>query len=678
MSKIPSLSGIILQHQALLWVAALFSALHFNGIAPWALALTLGGVLLVGTAVLWQGYELNRLSLPTGPLTWCILLYWAWLGLTSLWSPLPYLSTTGFWWLGLPALIFLTLTLQGQETVERIWEKITFLLMLLGLWLCVDILYDLYLHQQEPLGPFLYRNSLASFLAMLLLPILGQVLNLAQQRRMSELLFPGMVAILLLHLILTINSLGVFISLGVAGLVLVWGGKRWVEWRAMAILAAVVLAGMALHGMLEVLIPPGWTAPEKLERVLTVIQNPGIVQDAQWQQQSQRALLLQGGWRMFLDAPWYGFGVGSLWLLWPPYQHPYDISSGFYLHCDPLQIAVEAGIPGVLLFLGIFVAASGRFAGMQRQARTPRPGQGGVEAVALYAALCAMAVHSCFDFDAYVLQIMFLVGLYLARFALLSGETRPIPVASLTSRSRYRLFSALIMGTLLLYVSSILISDLLYGYGNRLANRGDLLKADQAMAWSTRLAPYQDNIRFAHASLFIALTERESEYALRQTFFSAAMEIIDAALESNPYRWGSYFMRGNLLRKHPDLAGEAGMIRMEEDFRHALRLNPRYVMARVMLAKVLWARGDHDQARQVLMEGLDLPYPSWLVKVDESRVYYEMVLEKVPDKDGSIRKKVEEMAAAFSLPRPKLSGAKEGAEQVPTLSRVDLVAANLS
>lgn len=665
-------SRAILHHQSLLWLMGLLFTLAFNGIAPWALALTIGTILLVIGAVLWQGYAVHPLTLPRGSLLWAIFLYWVWLGLTTLWNPVPYLGSMSFWWMGMPGLITLTLALQGGEQVEKLWEKMEFLLLLVALGLCVAVLYDLYLHGKEPLGPFLYRNSLASFLAVLLLPMLGRVMGLVQQGRVSEGLFPVLIALLMLHLIFIIHSLGVYLSLGVGVLILAWGGKRWVGWRPVAALAGILLAGWLFHLGLDALLPPAWSAPEKLGRVLRVLNDPTLVQNPAWQEQSQRVLLLQGGWKLLQDAPWYGIGLGTLWLVWPPYQHPMDLSSGFYLHCDPLQIAIEAGIPGILLLAWIAVALVGRFARMQWRGREKHPGAG-MSGVAMMAALAAVGVHAGIDFDLYVLPILYLVGIYLARFAWLSGEEAVVlPVSRLTTWGRYAVFTVLMVGIGLAHALALLASDLMYGYGTRLAIRGDLRWADTLLEWSTRLFPNQDNVRFAHASLFIALTEREKDPALRKVFFQTALESIEAALERNPYRWGSYFMRGTFLRQYPDLAGVEGVARMEDDFRQALRLNPRYVMARVMLAKVLWERGNQASSQEVLREGLNHVYPPWLIKADDSRVYYELLLERVPDPDGGVARQVKEATAMFGLPMPV-----KGGEQAPVLPRVDFKGVDL-
>jgi hypothetical protein len=67
-----------------------------------------------------------------------------------------------------------------------------------------------------------------------------------------------------------------------------------------------------------------------------------------------RFLIWERAWQMLMDAPWWGIGLGTYWLHWPPYRNPLDSSGGFYVHNDYLQIWIETGLPGLLLLLAVY------------------------------------------------------------------------------------------------------------------------------------------------------------------------------------------------------------------------------------------------------------------------------------------------------------------------------------
>ncbi|HET6204354.1 MAG TPA: tetratricopeptide repeat protein [Planctomycetota bacterium] len=72
--------------------------------------------------------------------------------------------------------------------------------------------------------------------------------------------------------------------------------------------------------------------------------------------------------RMFAEHAAVGVGAGNFAAAFPPYRDPEEArisSRGFAVesspetaHCDPLQIAAETGVPGLLALLGLLLAAS--------------------------------------------------------------------------------------------------------------------------------------------------------------------------------------------------------------------------------------------------------------------------------------------------------------------------------
>src|SRR5581483_2192840 len=105
-------------------------------------------------------------------------------------------------------------------------------------------------------------------------------------------------------------------------------GARPVLVTAGLLFAAYVAANPVLHG-----------GPSGRLATLSDPGNAGV----------ERFLIWRGSWEMLMAKPWWGIGLGSYYLAWPPYRDPADQTLGFFVHNDYLQIWIEAGLPALLL-----------------------------------------------------------------------------------------------------------------------------------------------------------------------------------------------------------------------------------------------------------------------------------------------------------------------------------------
>ena len=66
----------------------------------------------------------------------------------------------------------------------------------------------------------------------------------------------------------------------------------------------------------------------------------------------------RGTWRIFVDHPWTGTGLGTLQVVFPPYETFYDGRVVNHAHNDYLEALAETGVAGGLccaLFLGMLL-----------------------------------------------------------------------------------------------------------------------------------------------------------------------------------------------------------------------------------------------------------------------------------------------------------------------------------
>jgi tetratricopeptide (TPR) repeat protein len=94
-------------------------------------------------------------------------------------------------------------------------------------------------------------------------------------------------------------------------------------------------------------------------------------------------------------------------------------------------------------------------------------------------------------------------------------------------------------------------------------------------------------------------------------------EQVEATLALDPRNVRALALSGNVYLEVPGLFG-GDKDKAEQQFRKALEINPRFTVARVDLARVLIARGRHDEARRELQQVIDEQAPSsiadWTVK----------------------------------------------------------------
>ncbi len=566
------------------WVAALF----FNGenFTAFAICLILLSLWLARTLAAARRHGIASGD-PWLPLTAFIFLLW--LGVDGLFSQVPYLSRLNLFWVGvLPGTFLIAWLIPDRRSFL---ERTFFLLKLGGIALAGVALWQLLVLGHDPAGTFRTRNSLAALLNMLAFLLLGDVLRMSGRRR----ILAAVGLFILLVTVGIIQSRGAWLGLA-TGLVLLLiidlrrdSLRRWRLPAAVFTAAFVVTLGLtASHPV---------TGTDVLGRAATL----GDVQGAGY----TRFVIWAPAWRLFLQHSWLGTGIGTYFMVIPPWLDPADTSAHFYVHNDYLQLLVETGIPGLATFLLLGVAAvRTAFAGLVRRAR-PDPLR--LDLAAALSALASVAVHSLFTFNLYILPGTMLAGLLLARLhALASDDTGHIihPLAAL----RTGLFRILLVTIVLFSVwhfGRLALGEQALAAGRRLAAEAHLEQAHARFQQAQRFSPDMDSPWFADADLLRrsaeVLTDRPD---MRRGLLEEARRAIDEAIARNPWRPQSHdiLARIRILQNPIDPAAERA-------WQQALHCDPRYLPARNALARHYLDIRRPAAALAVLREGLRYRYP---------------------------------------------------------------------
>lgn len=627
---LPANNKLLTGANALLVGGAVATSLFFNGIQIqyFYLALLLLSLWLLLTIA--RNYQ-HGFCVPQTGIMLCATLFWAWLGVSLLWNPVPQVGINYFWLVGCLPMALWLFTLSAHQ--DQLWRYSAHLILLIGVALALWGLYQFFIQHEMPRSVFLDINSHASFLNLIALPAAAYFLLASHlSPPSSPTLLPrgeggpplppgegwgeggrdnkavpykkfllGAMLFLLFFAIALTKGRAATLSFVLGLILLIWitvhhvPKKDWLTLLALAV-GAFTLANLVWSG-------------ELAGRIETIF-NPGSAgQD--------RFIIWQQAWEMYKDAPWLGVGLGTFWLAWPPYRHPADASGGYYVHNDYLQIAIEAGLPGLLLLLALLAAAAWLFF---RVIRAPHvePAKR-IEIIGLAAGLLAVAAQSFFNFNLYIMPTLIVSGLVLARLQQLATIVLNAPVTTLRAnrwlrkRVYYVAAPALVLFVMSYFVAQAL-ADRYYNQALNLANQGKLEAADDALGRAGSLAPLADNVLNTRADLLRHLLTGLAQAApdaldkQRKILYDAALVLLDQAQELNPLRPDILLTRARLYQENPDLVGADWAQRTQQAYEQALTIDPRFYSARHAYAQMLIAQGNLTQAQNLLEEGMRHQY----------------------------------------------------------------------
>jgi O-antigen ligase len=233
-----------------------------------------------------------------------------------------------------------------------------------------------------PFGPYVNRNHFAGF-AELVVPLALIPLVLGRVRR-ERWPIVGLFAVLPIGALFLSASRGGLVSfgaeLGVLALVMIRRremGKQLLPGAAVLLVALLLVSWLGVGQILE-----------RLSSVQLLEVTAG-----------KRASMRRDTWRIFLDHPFVGTGLGTLQIVYPPYETLYDGKIVNHTHNDYLEALAETGIAGGLCcawFLGVLLAES-----LKRLRQLINSFTGALQLSGLVAC-CGFLVHSLVDFNLHI------------------------------------------------------------------------------------------------------------------------------------------------------------------------------------------------------------------------------------------------------------------------------------
>jgi O-antigen ligase len=233
-----------------------------------------------------------------------------------------------------------------------------------------------------PFGPYVNRNHFAG-VAELVLPLALVPLVLGRVRR-ERWPVVGLFAVLPIGALFLSASRGGIVSFGAELSVL---ALVMIQRREMG---KQLFAGGAV--LLVALLLVSWLGVGQIIKRLSSVQLLEV-------SSGKRASMRRDTWRIFLDHPLVGTGLGTLQLVYPPYESLYDGKIVNHTHNDYLEGLAETGLLGGLCcawFLGVLLVPS-----VERLRQFNNSFSGALQ-LSGFLACSGFLVHSLVDFNLHI------------------------------------------------------------------------------------------------------------------------------------------------------------------------------------------------------------------------------------------------------------------------------------
>ena len=393
-----------------------FGVLAHGGVEDWALAVfeTGAGLLFLLWAVFFFLYGEKEIVLPAilpPLLVFAAVATFQWI---SRLTASPFATRTQLQLL-LADIVLIFLAAQAFRTLQDwrgfFWFVMLFAFLVAGFGILQHLTFNgkLYWFREMryggiPFGPYVNRNHFAGF-AELAIPISLVPLMLGKVRRERRFII-SLFALWPIGALFLSASRGGIIAFGVELIFLLCfvllqrAGSKHLFTGGVVLLAALSLVS--------------WIGVRQVLSRFSSLHSMEVKED-------KRASMRHGTWGIFLDHPILGTGLGTIQLVYPPYETLYDGKVVNHAHNDYLEALAETGILGGLCcawFIAVLFLVALR--SLQETAHT----FGAALRLAALVGCCGILAHSLVDFNLHIPANAFFFFL----MALLASS--PLPLAA--------------------------------------------------------------------------------------------------------------------------------------------------------------------------------------------------------------------------------------------------------
>ena len=247
-----------------------------------------------------------------------------------------------------------------------------------------------------PFGPYVNRNHFAGF-AEILIPVALVPLVLGKVRR-ERLFLVGLFAVVPIVALILSASRGGIVSFAVQ-MVILFSLLLVRRLHSKHMLAGGVLVLCAILAV-------SWIGVQEVLQRFSDYQALDV-------SVGKRASMRHDTWRIFLDHPALGTGLGTLQMVFPPYETSYDAKIVNHTHNDYLEALAETGVAGGLCCLWFLAVL---FTESVKGLKDLGSSFGAALNLSGLVGCCGLLVHSLIDFNLHIPAnaLLFFVSAHLA------------------------------------------------------------------------------------------------------------------------------------------------------------------------------------------------------------------------------------------------------------------------
>ena len=458
------------------------------------------------------------------------------------------------------------------------------ILLGLGLLLVFYTFYQAFmLDTGRPSGMLGNWNTHAALLAMILLPgiITYTLRTTASNQQLSFWSIMTLLFAFAMGLTLSRGALLIVATVMVCLVILAW--RQHISIKQGLFFLCALGIGYLLNGVL--------VSDSIVQRFSAISDSPSLVALG-----SGRHLLWLPAWDMFLDRPYLGWGLGVFYLLYPQYKPPLSNEAGFFAHNDYLQILLELGPIGLVIFLCfVFIILKRLFTLIIE--RTPDFSAHKIEAFALLATCAGILVHTFFTFHLYQLTIQLVWGYYLGRASrniVLASDAAQKPVPQELSGKAVWLYRG--------FSTTIIILIITFGISFYYTFKATRTENEQQFLDYYRIAglffPQVERYEFFSAEdLSVQLQQPmgKQDMLKRQQIAKLALSRIDSSINDMQANAQSYHIKANIIQ-----AMQGNNATISELYEKSLLIDPYQLKVRDEYARYLTINMQYKKALSVM------------------------------------------------------------------------------
>ncbi|WP_238585413.1 O-antigen ligase family protein [Legionella steigerwaltii] len=477
---------------------------------------------------------------------------------------------------------------------EWLWQNLLRLLWILGLVCAAYALTQLLVRNAMPAGFFASKNTAAAFLMAVNLLLMGKffTLNHPKLNGMNQSKVQKTIHTTFLLISIYIITIALFAALS-RGVILCFLFFTALE----IVLCRHVIKIKNIYQLLAILVLALGT--------LYLLAQPAIQHRLDLlAHEKSRLVIWQGAWHLWQVTPWYGLGIFNFKQYYPAFSLPGDGSNLEYAHNDFLQLLIEAGVPGIIILLGIIVTCITYLRHyLSRQDKDPIAC---IQGMACFTALGALVCHSFIDFNFYVFPMNLLMGCCLGYLYYFFKKEGCIRFYSLSSGKSIWILQSSLMVFLLLMGSYFIRFLILEHYIGKTEAAIQAKQFHKAINYSNHALKSFHFVEILSLQIdaYLQLIQHAPSDHLRHYWTEKAMTAINQAMAMNPYFAHSYFQMALLQSLVFNKPQEA-----KKYFLKTLKNNPHFCLARITFARFLIEQNELQLAQRVLEAGLHYPIP---------------------------------------------------------------------